>query len=54
VEILGEKVFYGPHHDKGVPRKFATRISVERPFSIVDEDLMTWQFMPCARATRAD
>lgn len=42
VEILGEKVFYGPHHDKGVPRKFATRISVERPFSIVDEDLMTW------------
>jgi len=41
-EILGEKVFYGPHHDTGVPRKYATRISVERTFKNIDEDLMNW------------
>jgi len=41
-EIIDEAVFYGAHNDTGIPRKYATRISVEQEFSIFTEDLITW------------
>lgn len=41
-EIMGEPVFYGPHHDKGIPRKNANRISIERSFTNFDKKLVGW------------
>jgi hypothetical protein len=40
--IMETPVFYGAHHDRGNPRKYATRISIEREFSNFTDDLTKW------------
>ena len=40
--IIGTSVFHGPHSNKGYPYNLYTRISIERPFSIINTELKQW------------
>jgi len=42
--IIGSPVFHGSHSNTGNPYNRYTRISIERPFSIIDTELKKWAF----------